>query len=89
MAAPKLVTTIIAWDVEPFIPSAVGASEAHDVSIDPSEGEGESEKSSGEAHSLLVILTVFQLELGAASLSGNQYLKRIYHCRLESGRFFE
>ena len=50
VATPKLVTAIIAWDIEPFIPIAFWATEAHDVSIDPSEGDGESKKSSSETH---------------------------------------
>ena len=48
-----MMTTIIAWDIEPFIPIAFGAREAHDVCIDASEGDGESKKSSSETHGVL------------------------------------
>lgn len=66
-----MVTTIIAWDIEPFIPITIGATEAHNVSIDASEGDGESKKSSSEMHGVLVILKVCQWR------TGNLYLKRI------------
>jgi hypothetical protein len=58
VAVPKLMTAIIAWDIEPFIPIAIGAIEAHDVSIDAYEGDasGESKKSSSETHGVLVMV---------------------------------
>ena len=57
VAAPKLVTAIIAWDIEPFISTAIGTTEAHDVSIDASESDGESKKSRSETHLELVIIS--------------------------------
>lgn len=52
-----MVAAIIAWDIEPFISFAIEQTEAHDVSIDASESDGESKKSSSETHGALVILT--------------------------------
>ena len=91
MAAPKLVTTIIAWDIESFVSTAAEVREAHDISIDPSEGNGESKKSRGETHGVLVMLlvnSVFNLN-SELETEFYLYLKRIYSCRLGSGRFFE
>ena len=52
-----MVTAIIAWDIEPFISTAIGTTEAHDVSIDASEGDGESKKSRSETHLELVVIS--------------------------------
>ena len=57
VAAPELVTAlIIACDIEPFIPIAIGTTEGHDVSIDASEGDCESKKSSGETHDMFKLV---------------------------------
>jgi hypothetical protein len=51
------VTATIAWDIIPFTSSAVEATEGHEVSIDASEGDGESKKSSSDTHGVSVILS--------------------------------
>ena len=48
------MTAIIAIDFGPLTPSALVAIEGHDVSIDASEGDGESKISSSETHGVLV-----------------------------------
>jgi hypothetical protein len=52
------MTAIIAFDVVSLIPSAFGAREGHDVSIDACEGDSESKVSSSETHGVFVMLKV-------------------------------
>ena len=88
VAVPKCHTAIIAWDIGPFTPIACGATEGYDVSLDASEGDGESKKSSSETHGMLVILTLAVCQLQVERRSGFYlYLKRIYDYRPESGLF--
>ena len=61
-AAWKRVAAIIAFDFGSSIPIALVATEGQDVSIDASEGDGESKISSSETHGVLV-LEVCQFEL--------------------------
>ena len=53
LADPISVTSTITRDIVPFIPTAIRASEGHEVRIDASEGDGESRKSSSETHGML------------------------------------